>query len=97
MNMVTMAGCGAVAPRMEELVALLERLLKGQACCQNPEFQGEDEDEDETMEHDHVLIDQVSDLVGAMARAFGPQFAGHFKQLVRAHICQCEIPAAEYS
>ncbi len=45
------------------------------APCQNAEEEEEEDDDD----HDHILIDAVSELLGVMAKTWGPAFEPHFQ------------------
>ncbi|GAA0166650.1 transporter [Lithospermum erythrorhizon] len=66
-------GYGAVEPYMPKLVEATLVLLREESACQQVESDGEI-DEDDT-EHDEVLMDAVSDLLPAFAKAMGPNFA----------------------
>ncbi|KAL3814488.1 hypothetical protein ACJIZ3_015756 [Penstemon smallii] len=72
-------GYMAVEPYMPQLVEATLVLLREESICQQTESDSEI-DEDDT-EHDEVLMDAVSDLLPAFAKAMGPQFASIFSQL----------------
>lgn len=69
----------AVEPYMSRLVEATLVLLREESACQLIESDSEI-DEDDT-EHDEVLMDAVSDLLPAFAKALGAQFAQIFSQL----------------
>lgn len=64
---------------MSRLVEATLVLLREESACQLIESDSEI-DEDDT-EHDEVLMDAVSDLLPAFAKALGAQFAQIFSQL----------------
>lgn len=64
---------------MAELVEATLVLLKEQSACQLIESDSEVDDDDTA--HDEVLMDAVSDLLPAFAKAMGPQFAPVFSKL----------------
>ncbi|KAL6545740.1 hypothetical protein OROGR_009614 [Orobanche gracilis] len=72
-------GYMAVEPYMPRLVEATLILLREDSACQQIESDSEI-DEDDT-EHDEVLMDAVSDLLPAFAKALGTQFAPIFSQL----------------
>ncbi|KAK6156979.1 hypothetical protein DH2020_011227 [Rehmannia glutinosa] len=72
-------GYMAVEPYMPRLVEATLVLLREESTCQQIESDSE-LDEDDT-EHDEVLMDAVSDLLPAFAKALGTQFAPIFSQL----------------
>ena len=53
-------------------------LLQEQSACQQMES---DSDDDDDPEHDEVLMDAVSDLLPAFAKAMGSNFAPIFSKL----------------
>lgn len=69
----------AVEPYMPSLVEATLVLLREESTCQQIESDCEIEEED--TEHDEVLMDAVSDLLPAFAKAMGAQFAPIFSQL----------------
>ena len=65
----------------EALVETLIVLLQEKAPCQS--YHGEDEDEKDEQDHDEVLIDHVTDLLSAIAKAAGPStFEPIFRRVV---------------
>ncbi|KAI3445636.1 hypothetical protein Pfo_002301 [Paulownia fortunei] len=72
-------GYMAVEPYMPRLVEATLVLLREESTCQQIESDSEI-DEDDT-EHDEVLMDAVSDLLPAFAKALGAQFSPIFSQL----------------
>ncbi|TYJ99765.1 importin-4 isoform X1 [Cucumis melo var. makuwa] len=72
-------GYVAVEPYMPRLVDATLVLLREESACQQVESDGEI-DEDDT-EHDEVLMDAVSDLLPAFAKAMGSYFAPIFAKL----------------
>lgn len=60
---------------------LLVNFLQEKGECQR--FAEGDEDDQEELDHDEVLIDSVTDLVAAMAKAKGPAFAPVFQHMFR--------------
>lgn len=64
---------------LPQLVEATSILLRGESACQLVESDSEIDDEDS--EHDEVLMDAVSDLLPAFAKAMGPQFAPILAQL----------------
>ncbi|CAI9770123.1 unnamed protein product [Fraxinus pennsylvanica] len=69
----------AVEPYFPRLVEATSILLKGESTCQQIESDSEIDEDDP--EHDEVLMDAVSDLLPAFAKAMGAQFAPIFSQL----------------
>ncbi|KAL6515235.1 hypothetical protein OROHE_018867 [Orobanche hederae] len=78
-DIITDVGYMAVEPYMPRLVEATLILLREESACQQIESDSEI-DEDDT-EHDEVLMDAVSDLLPAFAKALGTQFAPIFSQL----------------
>ncbi|KAL0422282.1 UNVERIFIED_CONTAM: hypothetical protein Slati_3251100 [Sesamum latifolium] len=72
-------GYMAVEPYMPRLVEATLVLLREEASCQLIESDSEIDDDDK--EHDEVLMDAVSDLLPAFAKAMGAQFAPIFSKL----------------
>lgn len=71
-------GLGAVQEVLEELVNNTLILVKEEAPCQHGAFEdGEPENED----HDEVLIDSVTDLIGVLAQIIGPGFEPAFREM----------------
>lgn len=64
---------------MPRLIDATLVLLREESACQQVESDGEI-DEDDT-EHDEVLMDAVSDLLPAFAKAMGSYFAPIFAKL----------------
>ncbi|KAJ8425778.1 hypothetical protein Cgig2_020916 [Carnegiea gigantea] len=69
----------AIEPYIGQLVDATLALLHEQSVCQQIESDS-DIDEDDTA-HDEVLMDAVSDLLPAFAKAMGPHFAPIFAKL----------------
>lgn len=67
-----------IEPYMDELVKATLVLLNEQSACQV--FESDSEEDDDTA-HDEVLMDAVSDLLPAFAKAMGSQFAPIFATL----------------
>jgi len=59
-----------------KLMNLTMTLLQNKAPCQ--EEDDDEEEDDEQTDHDHVLIDNVADLIGAYAKALGDAFVTFF-------------------
>ncbi|KAH6777397.1 ARM repeat superfamily protein [Perilla frutescens var. frutescens] len=72
-------GYMAIEPYMSRLVEATLVLLREESTCQQIESDSEI-DEDDTG-HDEVLMDAVSDLLPALAKTLGAQFAPIFSQL----------------
>ncbi|KAL0365050.1 UNVERIFIED_CONTAM: Importin-4 [Sesamum angustifolium] len=72
-------GYMAVEPYMPRLVEATLVLLREESSCQLIESDSEIDDDDK--EHDEVLMDAVSDLLPAFAKAMGAQFAPIFSKL----------------
>lgn len=72
-------GYVAVEPYMPQIVESTLVLLRQQSVCQQIESDG-DVDDDDTG-HDEVLMDAVSDLIPAFAKAMGSHFAPIFAKL----------------
>lgn len=64
---------------MPQIVDATLKLLREESACQLIESDS-DNDEDDT-EHDEILMDAVSDLLPAFAKALGPHFAPIFATL----------------
>ncbi|CAI0431287.1 unnamed protein product [Linum tenue] len=73
-------GYMAVEPYMQRLVDGTLTLLREEAACQQPENDSDIDDDGDTA-HDEVLMDAVSDLLPAFAKAMGPHFAPIFAKL----------------
>ncbi|KAL3538547.1 hypothetical protein ACH5RR_001913 [Cinchona calisaya] len=69
----------AMEPYMPQLVEATLTLLQEQSACQQIESDSEIDDDDP--EHDEVLMDAVSDLLPAFAKAMGSNFAPIFSKL----------------
>ncbi|KAL8222745.1 hypothetical protein R6Q57_020144 [Mikania cordata] len=72
-------GYAAVEPYMPRLVESTLVLLKQESVCQQIESDSDIDDDD--TEHDEVLMDAVSDLLPAFAKAMGSHFAPIFATL----------------
>lgn len=68
----------AMEPYIPLLVEATLTLLQEQSACQQMES---DSDDDDDPEHDEVLMDAVSDLLPAFAKAMGSNFAPIFSKL----------------
>jgi hypothetical protein len=66
-------------PDLAKLVQATSLLLQEKSACQQVESDSEIDDEDSA--HDEVLMDAVSDLLPAFAKAMGAQFDSIFAQL----------------
>lgn len=71
-------GYSAMEPYIPQLVEATLTLLQEQSACQQMES---DSDDDDDPEHDEVLMDAVSDLLPAFAKAMGSNFAPIFSKL----------------
>lgn len=67
---------------MPQIVDSTLQLLKEQSACQQIESDSEDDEDD--AEHDEILMDAVSDLLPAFAKAMGSHFAPIFSKLFDA-------------
>ncbi|KAL1539192.1 importin-4 [Salvia divinorum] len=72
-------GYMAVEPYIPRLVEATLALLREESTCQQIESDSEVDEDD--ADHDDVLMDAVSDLLPAFAKALGAQFAPIFSQL----------------
>ncbi|XP_058771826.1 uncharacterized protein LOC131645180 isoform X2 [Vicia villosa] len=72
-------GYATLEPYLPKLVHATSLLLQEQSACQQIESDSEIDDEDRS--HDEVLMDAVSDLIPAFAKAMGAQFAPIFVNL----------------
>ncbi|KAG6398678.1 hypothetical protein SASPL_140145 [Salvia splendens] len=72
-------GFMAVEPYIPRLVEATLALLREESACQQIESDSEVDEDD--ADHDDVLMDAVSDLLPAFAKALGAQFAPIFSQL----------------
>jgi len=63
------------------LIDCLEMCLQEKAPCQL--YHGEEEDEKDETDHDEILIDQVTDLLSAVAKALGPKFEPIFVKMIK--------------
>ncbi|CAI8591539.1 unnamed protein product [Vicia faba] len=72
-------GYATLEPYLPQLVHATSLLLQEQSACQQIESDSEIDDEDSS--HDEVLMDAVSDLLPAFAKAMGAQFAPIFVNL----------------
>lgn len=64
---------------MPKLVHATSLLLQEQSACQQIESDSEIDDDDSS--HDEVLMDEVTDILPAIAKAMGAQFAPIFVNL----------------
>ncbi|MCI36825.1 importin-4-like, partial [Trifolium medium] len=72
-------GYATLEPYLPKLVHATLLLLQEKSACQQVESDSEIDDEDSA--HDEVLMDAVSDLLPAFAKAMGAQFDSIFAQL----------------
>ncbi|CAM8919178.1 unnamed protein product [Rhodiola kirilowii] len=72
-------GYVAMEPFMLQLVNATLTLLREESVCQQTESDSDEDDDDTT--HDEVLMDAVSDLLPALAKVMGSEFAPIFAQL----------------
>jgi hypothetical protein len=77
-------GGGAIGEASQQSVPILDAVMQqimlfvqGKAACQSVEDdeEGDEGDDEEEEDHDFILMDSVTDLVGGLARAIGPEFA----------------------
>ncbi|KAK2966659.1 hypothetical protein RJ640_002357 [Escallonia rubra] len=78
-DMIKDLGYIAVEPYMPRLVEATLVLLREESACQQIESDSEIDDDD--AKHDEVLMDAVSDLLPAFAKAMGSHFAPIFAKL----------------
>ncbi|KAK6911106.1 Importin-beta, N-terminal domain [Dillenia turbinata] len=69
----------AVQPYMPQIVEATLVLLREESACQQIESDSDMDEND--VGHDEVLMDAVSDLLPALAKSMGPQFAPIFSNL----------------
>lgn len=90
-------GPAVMAEQLDKIVALLITFLDKQAFCQTKVLKDEDPDDledcdedneddeeeegDDGIDHDELIFGNVSDVIIALARAFGNEFANHFAQI----------------
>ncbi|KAK6915147.1 hypothetical protein RJ641_020264 [Dillenia turbinata] len=72
-------GYMAVQSYIPQIVEATLVLLREESACQQIESDSDIDEND--MEHDEVLMDAVSDLLPALAKSMGPQFAPIFSNL----------------
>ncbi|WJX26160.1 hypothetical protein P8452_15124 [Trifolium repens] len=72
-------GYATLEPYLPELVHATLLLLQEKSACQ--QIESDSEIDDENSAHDEVLMDGVSDLLPAFAKAMGAQFVSIFAQL----------------
>ena len=65
-------GKNLIDPIMQQLLLFVQG--KGNCQLYNEYEDEEDDDDDEYADHDHMLMDAVTDLIGAFAGALGPHF-----------------------
>lgn len=69
---------------LDSLVQQLLLFVQGTASCQQIDDHSDDDDEEEGAEdHDFILMDSVTDLIGTLARAFGGRFVNHAAPLLQ--------------
>jgi hypothetical protein len=69
-------GPGCIENTLDALVQQLMLFLENKANCQQIDDDDDDEYEQEE-DHDFILMDSVTDLIGTLARAFGSRFINH--------------------
>lgn len=72
-------GFVAIEPYVPQVVESTLVLLREESACQ--QIASDDENEDDDTEHDEVLMDAVSDILPAFAKAMGPHFAPLFEKM----------------
>lgn len=72
--------CHILSSVMPQLVNATLTLLREDSVCQQAESDS-DVDDDTDTDHDEVLMDAVSDLLPALAKVMGSEFAPIFAQL----------------
>jgi len=70
-------GLAAIQPKIDEFYKAMLMLVNENALCQ----QNYDQDDPEAADHDSILIDSVTDVVGMIAQVVGPQFEPIFKEI----------------
>ncbi|KAM7470358.1 hypothetical protein LguiA_008541 [Lonicera macranthoides] len=78
-DMIKDLGYAAVEPYIPRIVEATLLLLREESACQQTE--SDDEIDDDDAEHDEVLMDAVSDLLPAFAKAMGFHFAPIFAKM----------------
>jgi hypothetical protein len=88
-------GLAAIQENIDEVYEATMELLLEKSPCQ----QAYEDDDPENAEHDEVLIDSVTDLVGALAQVVGDSFEPIFRQRFPNLIkfCQPHRPASDRS
>jgi len=88
-------GLGAIQEEIDEVYEATLELLKEKSPCQ----QAYEEDDPENAEHDEVLIDSVTDVVGVLAQVVGDPFEPIFRQMFPHLIkfCAPHRPASDRS
>ena len=80
-------GPGCVESVLDSLVQQLLLFLEGKAMCQQINDDGDDDEggfeEEDEEDHDFILMDSVTDLIGTLARAFGTRFLNYAQPLLQ--------------
>lgn len=66
------------APIANELMKAIHQILAEKAPCQQ-KYEGDAHDEDED-DHDNLVMDAVTDLIGELAKVLGPNFVVYFDE-----------------
>jgi hypothetical protein len=66
------------APVANELMKAVHQILAEKAPCQQ-KYEGDQHDEDED-DHDNLVMDAVTDLIGELAKVLGPNFVPYFDE-----------------
>jgi hypothetical protein len=81
---ILFSGSGCVENVLDSLVQQLLLFVQGTANCQQIDDHSDDDEEEEGAEdHDFILMDSVTDLIGTLARAFGGRFVNHAAPLLQ--------------
>ena len=81
---ILFSGSGCVENVLDSLVQQLLLFVQGTASCQQIDDHSDDDEEEEGAEdHDFILMDSVTDLIGTLARAFGGRFVNHAAPLLQ--------------
>lgn len=70
------------------LIQYLVKLLQEKAACQI-KIENPTEDEDDEDDHDQLVIDSVSDVIGRLAKSMGPGFEAYFDSMLPLLLKYC--------
>lgn len=70
-------GLAAIQPKIDEVYKAVVMLIDESSPCQ----QTHDEDDPEAADHDEILMDSVTDIIGMIAQVVGPTFEPIFKSM----------------